>query len=135
VKRDQKAQAQARADRRVIVDREEYAALCALRDGAHEDLKLTNIRLSNRYDELLAVNREQLNRITRQNLELEHLRASLLRLEGRERQHPESEARIAELTMRCADYGKLQQELEEARMRLSAAYPVKFETPQPMFKK
>ncbi len=39
----------ARAANREIVDREEYQALCALRDGVHENLKLEYIRISTNF--------------------------------------------------------------------------------------
>jgi hypothetical protein len=52
---------------RVPVDRTEYDALCELRDVTHYQLQV-------RYDAALAINREQIARLTRQDLELAEAR-------------------------------------------------------------
>ncbi len=67
------------------MDPEEYRALCTLRDGAYEDLRLQHLALRNRYDGLLEVNREQVDRLSRLTLANDHLRAGIARAEANER--------------------------------------------------
>ena len=55
---------------RVPVDRTEYEALCELRDITHERLRV-------RFSEALAINREQVARLTRQDLELAEARRQI----------------------------------------------------------
>jgi hypothetical protein len=62
----------------MVVDDTEYRALCELRDGLHEALKLRLMRLEEHYQALLEVNRDQLSRLTGQGMELLALRARLV---------------------------------------------------------
>lgn len=80
--------------RLVKVDPEEYAALCELRDGAYETLKLRAMRLQGHYEECLATNREQAARLARQDMEVQSTRALLAR---REAECLRLRAKIAEL--------------------------------------
>lgn len=131
----QKMQAQLRADNRQIVHKEEYDALCELRDGAHEALKLKMLKLHNNYQDLQAVNSEQLNRLTRMMLEVEHLKTHVSRVEDREKfiaaRAVTLEGKVAELPVIKAENEALKAELEEIRMRLESAYPARFSTPPP----
>lgn len=62
---------------RVQVDRTEYEALCDLRDGAHEKLKLECARLRENFDACTEVNRSQVTRLSTQSIELDELRAKV----------------------------------------------------------
>lgn len=62
---------------RVTVDAEEYRALVHLRDIAHEDVKLRLVASEARYQDCLAINREQVARLARQDMELCGARAQL----------------------------------------------------------
>lgn len=139
-KRDQKAQSVARASRRITVDREEYHALCALRDGVHEELRGQYAHLDARHRDLVRTNHEQLSRLTKLSLEYEHLRVCLTRVEQREAlvtaRAAALEPQVSEAKNALADaqgtIARLTRELEEVRARLATGY-VPFGTPQPAF--
>ena len=63
-----------RRDRQTI-DRTEYEALCHLRDVTHEALRVRLIAAESQRAALVAVNREQVARLVRQDLELASVRA------------------------------------------------------------
>lgn len=65
------------SSKRMTVDREEYAALVALRDGAHEALKVKLQHAEDRYRDVLAINAEIRGRLVRQDLELTTARGDL----------------------------------------------------------
>lgn len=58
---------------KIEVDREEYEALCALRDGAHEQLKIDLMAARENYDRVCAVNRDQVARLNLQDLQILNL--------------------------------------------------------------
>ncbi len=121
------------------MDREEYMALCALRDGAYEDAKLAYLALKNRYDGLLVVNSEQLDRLTKLTFEAVHLRTGITCTEDKDRvltarvKHLEDEliaakaaTTAAEAT--CAEQVKINQALE-------TLLPMRTNIQQPLFAK
>ncbi len=122
-------------EERVSVDRTEYQALTMLRDGAHEDLKLKHLALQNRYDEVIQVNKDQVNRLTRNMLEVEHARANMQRLEDRDRlltdRVAKLEAELAVAKSGAASAESLQKQVADLTTRVSAAYPARFDIQQP----
>lgn len=131
-RRYNKVQVEDPTSKKTLVDREEYNALCALRDEVHEEVKAKARLLNHRNNELTAVNSEQLSRLTRQYMELDHLRACLLRVEDRDRLLT---ARVMLLEQQAAEAGKLQientelkQALTEIRGRVTNAYPAMNQT-------
>ena len=82
--RNQRAEADARALTKITVDREEYDALCTLRDGEHAALSAKLTQLAARQQDLLAINSEQRERLVRAVLELDHLRQAAERHSARE---------------------------------------------------
>lgn len=65
---------------RVSVDRAEHEALCHLRDVEHEAVKLRLLAAEQRYQECLAINRDAVSRLARQDLEINGLRRELATL-------------------------------------------------------
>lgn len=132
-----KLQEQLRAKNRTIVDKEEYAALVALRDGAHEELKIKMTHMQDRFADLLGVNAEQLARLQRASLETDGLRTNLKRLEDRDRlltdRVTKLEVELAHARGVADENAKLKAELEQVRARIESAYPARFSTPQPAF--
>lgn len=84
------------ASKRINVDRLEYDALCDLRDGEHERLKVQLSQARENYAGCLAVNATQLARLTSQDLTLAHLHQQVAALEKR----------VAELTPPRLDVGE-----------------------------
>lgn len=89
---------------RVEVDQDEYRALCMLRDGAHEDLKIKLAQSDARYKACTEINLEQVHRLAVQDIELSGAR------------------RTVEI---------LTQKLNEANARILAMTPVATGVPQP----
>lgn len=58
----------------VRVDATEYDALCELRDGVHEALKLKLQHIEAHYKDALAINATQLNTLNIRDLTVRHLR-------------------------------------------------------------
>ena len=69
--------------KRVSVDREEYEALCDLRDEAHVRLQLQKIEVDEQFKTCLAINRDQCARLNLQDLQLADLRIKLTDMAGR----------------------------------------------------
>jgi hypothetical protein len=131
----QLAQEQLRADNRQIVSKEEYDALCELRDGAHTEALIKLTRMEGRFADLLGVNSEQLARLQRSTLELDGLRTNLRRMEDRDKL---MSARVAKLEADLTEAKKLETEnaaLKEQvaalNARVESSYPARFSTPQP----
>jgi len=101
------------SNKKIEVDRDEYEALCALRDHAHEKLKVDIMQLRENYGRVVAVNSEQLARLQSQDLALTHLR---------ERLH-EAQAEI--LKWKPATFDTLQPTLKKSPAMLASVNPVK----------
>lgn len=74
------------AAKKITVDREEYLALCDLKDGVdaeRERLTLKLKRAENYYSECLEVNHEQGHRLAKLTIEVAHLREANLVLEAK----------------------------------------------------
>lgn len=92
------------ASKKISVDREEYSALCALRDGAHEDMRLRALKLGDQYAEVLEINRRQTYRVSTLETEAQFLRD------------------------KCSDQHKL---ILQMQARLAELEPVKVSVAQP----
>jgi chromosome segregation ATPase len=124
---ERKAKDEEKLAARVHMDPEEYNTLVALRDGAHLDLKMAFSRVSQQYQEVLALNSEQLNRVNRQHLEVEHARVCLKRIEDRHElltvRCAKLEAELAEATLAAAEVVQLRRDLADAKQRIESSYP------------
>ncbi len=121
------------------MDRDEYAALCALRDGVHEDLKLKLLALQSRYAGLIEVNSEQTARLARLTIETEHLRTRTAAAEKRSR---EAAARMdfmvienASAKTAISEKDAANAELARINQHLEALLPARSGVQQPAFAK
>lgn len=67
--------------KKIPVDREEYAALCALRDVEHQRVRLESEAHRANLDACLAINRGQCARLSEQDLQLTYLQSQVAALQ------------------------------------------------------
>lgn len=128
-KRDRAAEeAAARADR-VYMEREEYEALALLRGS---DFHTENIHLRRQVAELLVTNSEQVARLAKQNLALDHMRVSLDRAEAAA---AKSKSREEDLTGLLISERKRTAAAKSALERIEAVLPSRDILELPHFKK
>lgn len=133
--RDQKAEAAVRARRRITVDREEYNALVDLRDTVFAETETRLLKVQNNFQELLSVNKGQLDRLCKQDRQIEQMRVVMNQLEEREKLlnsrcvHLESE--LASARAKAQDIEQLKKTLEETQRSLDMFRPATFTAKPP----